>query len=245
MIKLITIDFWNTLYDSSNGMNRNALRQHTMFEEIAKHGYNVSNEEYEQALNASWEFFNDLWVNQQRTPLTEETIEFFWQYLNLPYDDYSIGRIAKVFKDSILDYPPKLMSGVKEFLEQYHNDMKFGLISDTGFTPGSILVELMEIDGIAQYFSAFSFSDETGVSKPNPIAFNKILNTLNINPDEALHIGDIEKTDVIGAKEIGMRTIRFDGDKSSNMMKDNPKDTIANFRCNTWYDINFIISRIK
>lgn len=158
MIKVVTIDFWNTLFDSSNGVKRNSARQHVLYEEISKYNVVVSNEDYDRALKASWEYFNNIWMNEQRTPLTEETIGFFWKYLNLPHDEYSINKVAQVFKDSILDYPPKLMEGVKEFLEKNSKSKKIGLISDTGFTPGSILVELMNINGVSQFFTKYSFS---------------------------------------------------------------------------------------
>jgi len=242
MIKVITIDFWNTLFDSSNGVKRNAARQHVLFEEISKYGVNVTNEEYDKALKASWEFFNNIWMNEQRTPQTEETITFFWEYLKLPHNQYSIERVAKIFKDSILDYPPVLMEGVKEFLQKYQDNFKFGLISDTGFTPGSILVELMEMNGVAKYFQSYSFSDETGASKPNKKAYYKILDDFNVLPEEAIHIGDIEKTDIIGAKSLGMKAIRYDGDKTSNFMKNNTPSTIADYQCHSWLEIDEIIS---
>ena len=244
MIKVITIDFWNTLFDSSNGVKRNSARQHVLYEEISKYNVEVSNEDYDKALKASWEYFNNIWMNEQRTPLTEDTITFFWNFLKLPYDRYSIEKVAKVFKDSILDYPPQLMDGAQEFLNKFFKSTKIGLISDTGFTPGSILVELMEINGVAQYFSKYSFSDETGVSKPNPKAFFTILKEFNVEPHEAIHIGDIEKTDIIGAKSIGMYALRFDGDKSNNLIKNNPPNTIADFKCDSWYEIISIIEKM-
>jgi len=242
MIKVITIDFWNTLFDSSNGTKRNAQRQHVLFEEIAKFGIDVSNSDYEKALKASWEFFNNIWMNEQRTPMTEETIVFFWNYLNLPYDNQGIQKVANVFKESIIDYPPQLIDGCKEFLSQFHSKFKIGLISDTGFTPGSILKKLMELNNIEQYFSAYSFSDETGVSKPHAKAFSTILEQFEIIPQEAIHIGDIEKTDIIGAKSFGMKAIRFEGDKTGNFIKNNPQNTIADFTADSWSNITEIIN---
>ncbi len=240
MIEVITIDFWDTLFDSSNGLSRNASRQHVLLEEISKYGMKLSDNDYENALKSSWEFFNNIWVEEQRTPLTEETIEFLWNSLNLPYNQYSIDRIAKVFKDSILDYPPKLIDGIVEFLQKYSDKYQFGLISDTGFSPGSVLVELLEMNDIAKYFKSYSFSDETGVAKPNPKAYFKILNELNTNTENALHIGDNENTDIIGAKSIGMKAIRFDKFKSNNFMKTNSYNTIADYRCNSWAQISSI-----
>ena len=39
----------------------------------------------------------------------------------------------------------------------------------------------------------------------------RILHDLNIGPEEAVHIGDLEHTDIAGAKRIGMKAIKFIG----------------------------------
>ena len=49
--------------------------------------------------------------------------------------------------------------------------------------------------------------DDTGVRKPSPKPFQMALNYLEIKPDEALMIGDWPDRDVVGAKDIGMKTI--------------------------------------
>jgi len=236
-IKVITIDFWNTLFDSSNGLKRNAARQHVFAGEIAKLDVKISNEEFQNGVKASWDFFNNIWTKQHRTPATIETIEFLWDNLNLPPNYESINIVAKSFAESIIDYPPKLMDGVMNTLEKLkENQYKIGLISDTGFTPGVILKKVMENAGVLKYFDTFSFSDETGVSKPDNRAFNTILEQLNVTPQEALHIGDIEKTDIIGAKQIGMYAIRFSGDETAVLNKNNPKVTIADAEIFHWND---------
>lgn len=243
MLKVVTIDFWNTLYDSSNGVERNALRRHSLLEEMAKFDKILTNQEFEDALKASWAYFNNIWINEHRTPSTEDTITFLWSYLNLPYEQFSINKVARVFKESLLTYPPKLIDGAVVFLEKFLNKYKFGLISDTGFTPGYLLTELMNRDKVSKYFSAYSYSDETGVSKPNPKAFLTILDKFNCKPNEALHIGDIERTDIEGANFLGMYSIRFDGDSTSNFLKQNKEKTKANHLVKRWNDVISIFEK--
>jgi putative hydrolase of the HAD superfamily len=240
-IKVVTIDFWNTLFDSSNGIKRNAVRQQVLLEQIKKYDFELTEELYNEALKASWEFFNKIWINDQRTPHTDETIGFFWSYLKLPYSPESIKIVAKSFAESILDFPPLLVANVKEVLPQLAGKYQLGIISDTGFTPGTILLKLFEQEKIIQYFSSFSFSDETGVSKPHPKAFLKILNDLNCEAQFAVHIGDIEKTDIVGAKNIGMRAIRFNGDKTATLNMENSKNTLADAETSDWSEIPKII----
>jgi putative hydrolase of the HAD superfamily len=49
--------------------------------------------------------------------------------------------------------------------------------------------------------------DDTGVRKPSPKPFQMALDYLKIKPNEAIMIGDWPERDVVGAKEIGMKTI--------------------------------------
>jgi putative hydrolase of the HAD superfamily len=245
-IKVITIDFWNTLFDSSNGIKRNSVRQHTFAGEIAKLDVKVSSEQFQEAIQASWEFFNNIWMNEQRTPGTVETITYLWGYLKLPFSEESINIVSKSFAESILDYPPKLMDGAKETLASLKNKgYKIGLISDTGFTPGKILKQVMNNAGVLEYFDTFSFSDETGVSKPNPTAYTTILNKFDISPEFGLHIGDIEKTDIVGAKQIGMKAIRFNGDETAVLSKSNSKVTLAEMEILHWNEFEAALNRIE
>ncbi len=49
--------------------------------------------------------------------------------------------------------------------------------------------------------------DDTGARKPSRKPFQMALDKLNIKPEEALMIGDWPERDVVGAKQLGIRTI--------------------------------------
>lgn len=51
------------------------------------------------------------------------------------------------------------------------------------------------------------FTGEPDIRKPDPRAFQQVLDYFKIKPQEAISIGDQENTDIIPAKKIGMRTI--------------------------------------
>lgn len=240
-IKVVTVDFWNTLFDSSNGIERNAYRKARLFEVFNSYDTEITSEQYDIAIQKSWEFFNNVWFSSKRTPMPYETIEFFWDYLKLPYDRPTINFVADFFAQSTIDIPPKLNLGVLESLEFLSGKYKIGLVSDTGFTPGSLLRKLLEKEGVLGYLSSFSFSDETGVSKPHPKAFETILSEIGCLPEEAIHIGDIEKTDIVGAKSIGMKAILYTGDKTGTMNKMNPSISVADAQSDSWDEICNIV----
>lgn len=244
-LKVITIDFWNTLFDSTDGKERNQLRVKILIEETDKLGRWVKPDELNEGMTASWKYFNNIWKTQQRTPSPEEMVHYYLDRLGLPLDKNLTDTIINRFAQTILDRPPKIIPGVKDSLERISKDFKLAIISDTGFTPGSVLKEFMSRHEILHYFSAFSFSDETHVAKPQAKAFQTVLDQLGIEPENALHIGDIEFTDVAGAKSIGMKAIRFTGDTSAFLNLDNPEITKAEADCKTWQEIVDTIYKLK
>ena len=56
-------------------------------------------------------------------------------------------------------------------------------------------------------FDAVVTFEDTGMRKPNPEPFRKILDMLQIQPSEAVMVGDWAERDVVGAAQVGMKTI--------------------------------------
>ncbi len=243
-IKVITIDFWNTLFDSSNGIERNEHRMNKLKFAFESIGLNIPDEEYEKAMQDAWEYFNNIWRNELRTISTKDAILFFWNYFNAPKVEELIDDVIDTFEKSILIHPPKLIERVPETLEKLSQKFKLAIVSDTGFSPGSVLRELLKISGIYNFFTTFSFSNETGVAKPHPKAFLTVLNALECSPENALHIGDIEETDIQGAKNLNMFAIRFIGNNISFLNEDTEIHTIADSIATSWLEIPEIIDEL-
>ncbi|NLO19898.1 MAG: HAD family hydrolase [Ignavibacteria bacterium] len=243
-LKLITIDFWNTMFDSSNGAKRNQFRLQKLAIAIESFDRKIEQSEFNKAMQASWEYFNEIWIKEMRTPRPKDTIAFFWHCLDLPFDKNIIEKVANEFANSTLEHPPAILPGLKEALAKLSEKYKLAIVSDTGFTPGYALRELLKTNDLIQYFEAFSFSDETLVSKPHPKAFFTILEQLDIEAEEALHIGDIEQTDIAGAKGIGMKAIRYQGDPSAELSSRNTEKTIADFTADSWDETVLCIGKI-
>ncbi len=240
-IKAVTIDFWNTLFDSSAGQIRNNYRHSELIDVMKSLGTPVDDDKIRAAMHTSWEFFNKQWLTVHRTPQPEEIIRYYWQHLEIPYDEGMMDRLLHEFSTAVLKYPPKLIPGVKNAIATLSKKYKLAIVSDTGFSPGTILRELLRRNGLLGSFDAFSFSDETGVSKPHPKAFRAALGFLDVEPEFAVHIGDIEKTDIDGAKNLGMKAVRFVGDPTARFNKDNPADSRADFETDDWSNMVEII----
>jgi len=59
------------------------------------------------------------------------------------------------------------------------------------------------------FFEAVITSEECGHEKPEPEIFHAALGALDIEPSEALMVGDRYDVDIQGARKVGMRTVWF------------------------------------
>ncbi len=244
-IQVVTIDFWNTIFDSYNGEVRNKYRQRCLIETIDKLGLMVTPDQFSEAMQASWEYFNRIWKNDHITPAPLETVTFFWNFLKLPEDKPSIDYVVECFANSVLVHQPKPMPHLMEALTELKKKYKLAVVSDTGFSPGTVLTQLLKENDLYDFFDAFSFSNETGVSKPHPKAFNTVLEKLDCKPENAIHIGDIEDTDVRGAKALNMYAIRYTGDITEYVAQTNPKQTKADIEIDSWDKIPAFIDSLS
>ncbi|MCL5991449.1 MAG: HAD hydrolase-like protein, partial [Bacteroidetes bacterium] len=72
-----------------------------------------------------------------------------------------------------------------------------------------------------------------------------VLNSFECQPEDALHIGDIEQTDIEGAKKLGMKAIRFSGDTSFALTPEREEFTIADAEADSWEEIVKIIEKLN
>jgi putative hydrolase of the HAD superfamily len=87
--------------------------------------------------------------------------------------------------------------------------VRIGIVCDVGFSGGELLREILAREGVLDRFSGWAFSDEVGHYKPAPEAFAAALAALGAEPAEAMHVGDLRRTDIAGASAHGMRTARY------------------------------------
>jgi putative hydrolase of the HAD superfamily len=127
----------------------------------------------------------------------------------LPAD--AIDELAD-FSDRLpLNTPPPAVGGIKDALEELTEKFKLAVICNTGWHSGDVVRELLHDYGLTKYFDYLSFSDEVGLAKPHRHMFEYTLDRIDIDPDEAVHIGDSEYSDIAGASDAGMRTILYAG----------------------------------
>jgi putative hydrolase of the HAD superfamily len=95
---------------------------------------------------------------------------------------------------------PTVKPGLDEIVKSY----RLGIVSNAqeAFT----LPEL-DLYGLRAYFETIVLSSEVGVKKPNSRIFQKALDNLKIEPQQAAFIGNDLFADIMGAGKLGMKTI--------------------------------------
>jgi putative hydrolase of the HAD superfamily len=64
--------------------------------------------------------------------------------------------------------------------------------------------EKLNVTGIARYFDLILTSNDIGIGKPDAAIFRHALDTLNVEPSRAWHVGDSLEADVAGAHAAGL-----------------------------------------
>ncbi|HEV3473357.1 MAG TPA: HAD family hydrolase [Actinomycetota bacterium] len=125
-------------------------------------------------------------------------------------DDESLQALTKEFEEASLEVGVEAVEGAGDTLRELRTTgIRIGLICDTGLTPGRIVRKMLDDNGLADHIEVLCFSDEVGVPKPGSEIFEKALAGLGVNPPEAIHVGDLRRTDIAGARNIGMHAARF------------------------------------
>jgi len=210
LLQALTFDFWGTLYE--DGATRDERLQ-IMKDVLARHGHRRSWEELELASKQAWSVWERIWLEEHRPLPIDCWLNEMLTFLNAELPDDVLRGLCRPLQEIYLDRgcAPRPIDGVLEVVPHLAQRYRLGLISDTGLTPGRVLREVMRRDGLLSYFSVETFSDEIGVTKPEPEAFVRTLKALDTPVSAAAHIGDLPETDMVGARAVGMRAVLFLG----------------------------------
>ncbi len=81
-----------------------------------------------------------------------------------------------------------------------------GVVTNAIF-PAVLFVPKVNELGLAGYIDSFVSSADVGLAKPNPSPFLRALAEIQVEPQDALFVGDTAETDVAGARAAGMRAV--------------------------------------
>jgi putative hydrolase of the HAD superfamily len=209
-IKAITFDFWSTLYESKTiDFTQRLLKLKESVEQGS--GATFAHEQFEAAVRMARETWSHTWNEAHRTMTADEWLAVVLRELRISLHPEYLAEIQIGMENSVLNDLPTLVPEAKVVLPELAGRYRLAIISDTGITPGRVLRQLLERDNLTPYFTHLTFSDEVGRSKPHPSAFLTTLDALGAVPTEAVHVGDLLRTDIAGAQAVGMRAVQYIG----------------------------------
>jgi putative hydrolase of the HAD superfamily len=152
----------------------------------------------EQIFGAFWEQFCK--GNQTKT------FNGALERLGIYYNDELIEELIKVYRE----HKPQIMLPADSLsvLKKLRRKYTLALLTD-GFLPAQKLkVQALKIE---KFFTCIIYTEELGREywKPSPVGFEKVLDTLQIQPENAVYIADNEKKDFIAPNRLGIMTVQL------------------------------------
>jgi putative hydrolase of the HAD superfamily len=203
-VRAVTFDCWATLIRDRDMQAATARR-----EEAITRILGVDADRAAVLLREAWQRHHDAWTRistfgpgRMAAYCVEET----------GGDEVALEALTREFEEATLATGVEAVDGAVDTLRALEAvGIRRGLVCDTGITPGRVVREMLGDLGIHPHLEVLCFSDEVGVPKPDPGIFAKALAELGAKPEEAVHVGDLRRTDIAGARASGMRAVRFRG----------------------------------
>lgn len=192
MIKAVIFDLDNTLLDFIR-MKERAVA--AAVEAMIKAGLDVDLEESYKKIMHLYESHG--WENQEvfNDFLIELSGKVNYKYLAAAIVAYRRAREA-----SLMPYP----NVSKTLTELARNGVKIAVISDAPAREAWLRIYYLNLH---HHFDLVLTFDDIGVRKPDPKGFKMVLERLQIKAEEAIMVGDWPERDMVGASQLGMKTV--------------------------------------
>ena len=210
-MKAVTYDFWDTLMWEVPGTMRE-LRRAAINDLVGEFGLRLQAGAIERELLAISALQRDAWTNGRIFQPSDGAAHFGEAIAGgeLSHDQRTRMGEALFLSATIPDL--NVAEGIADALRQLHaSGVRLAIVCDVGLTPSTVLRECLEDAGILQYFDGWAFSDEVGCYKPAHEIFEHALDAIGVGPEDAIHVGDLRRTDVAGSRAIGMTSVRYRG----------------------------------
>jgi putative hydrolase of the HAD superfamily len=175
-------------------------------------GFACERQQLDAAFQATWERYVAAWqANEQYR--AAEAAEAIVVSLGFEVPGDLLRALVDAFVDAgrgadlhLVDHVPTCLRRLKAA------NVRIGIVCDVGWTGSPILREHLARHGVLDLFDHWSFSDEVGAYKPSAVIFEHALAGLGgVAPEVAAHVGDLRRTDIAGARAMGMTSVRFTG----------------------------------
>lgn len=212
MLRAVAFDLWETLIADPPGRGQQRADERVRRVEIALRdgGWPAPPDAIADAFQAAVDGL--VAVHQDNLDLdAAERLQLFYRHLDptlrpehdLPPD--SRDAITEAIHGGSRYVPPELLPGSLETLTALRDSgLRLALVSNVGFSPGAVIRELLADLGLARFFTAQIYSDETRAWKPHARMFDACVFALGVSARETAFVGDRPEADILGAQQFGM-----------------------------------------
>jgi len=205
----VTFDCWHTLIHEKSWEVAHGLRVKALVDAARVAGRDLAQDEAGRAFDEAWGRHMKLWAQEVATG-AREVAHWALEAVGLLPEGPAFKPLVEAFEEASHSGRVLAIEGARETLERLTEaGIPCALICDTGLTPGRVVRRHLEIHGLLDHLGATIFSDEWSLPKPHPRVFEAALEALGVEAAHAVHVGDLRRTDVAGARGVGMRTIRI------------------------------------
>jgi putative hydrolase of the HAD superfamily len=209
-LKAVTYDFWNTLMWEEPGTMR-GLRQRQVEVALQELGLEIDPGAIEQRLLAISELQREGWMSGEPFQPEDGAAHFVGGLGDGITEQHAAAVSAALLLESALpdlNLAPEAEATIRILKE---NGIRTAIVCDVGLAPSTVLRRALDDAGMLELFDGWAFSDEVGHYKPAPEIFRHALESIEVAPKDALHIGDLRRTDVAGSRSLGMTSVRYAG----------------------------------
>jgi putative hydrolase of the HAD superfamily len=212
VLRAVTFDYWDTLVAVDRRTSMRELQVSEFGAALAAAGHEVDRPRIEELFEENWSRFEAAWLANEGQYTPKDTVDYLLDRLGLDRVSGLRDRLIDAFREAGEQAPLEIAPGAAECLAALRaTPLRLGLVSDVGLTSSDTLRHRLDGFGLLAFFDAWAFSDETGWFKPAREAYRPILEILGVAPEEVVHVGDNPRTDVVGAKSLGMGAVRYAG----------------------------------
>jgi putative hydrolase of the HAD superfamily len=216
-IKALLFDLDDTLYDEK---------------QFVKSGFIKVAEFIEDKFETDKDFFYKILIDIFNGGSRGNIFNIALEKANVAYEENIIRTMVKIYREH--NPKIKLAENVKSLLIKLKGIYSLGIITDGYYKVQKKKVQTLRLE---ELFDSIIYTDKYGREywKPNVFSYKLALERFQIVPGETVYIGDNPYKDFIGAKKIGITTVRVI----------NQNREYSNVRLNKEYEADYEIGELQ
>lgn len=244
-MRVLTLDFWNTLYHHRGSPKYQAeVRATKLLEYCDARGITDAQTVATTFFDVLDRFVRDCWDKKVCSMPDAILHHAITHYENKLSQEAALELMALIKHIYMTALKPELFTGAAEFVQWAKTRFRIYLISDTYVIRGETLDALLRADNLRDAFQACFYSDVVGVEKPNTAAIERIRATTQVGVGDIIHIGDHLERDYELARRAGCRFIHLCHDSHAQIPDVELAPQVFIARCYSFRELQAVIAAI-